>query len=536
MNHKKMAVLLETVNYCNLRCPACPWHSTMTRERRQLLPAEFEKIFEHISAYANSICFYVMGEPLLNAHLFDYILTAHNAGIHTGISTNGMLLNAHIEDVFRSGLDFIQIAVDGLSAETHERYRVGSDYAKIMENLHHLAHEKKLRKSQQPEIHIQTLISRYTENQLPEFRAFAEQLGATFSAKKMMFGKTEDIIQSNRAVFEPEQRKYRRLNNPNLEYFRDMAACPQLDNITILCNGDVVPCCYDYDGKVVFGNLIRQTWEEIVDSGTISEFERKRRNNTTSLCMTCDMVVEKKKCLPSAVLFDFGRTLVIMPDIDIRRGIFSLLQALGQTPSTSLVEQYYAQREQFVSQNCIDKKRRMVYPEILVMMELFRRFQIQTDRNPVELEQLFSDGCSKGMPTAGSTELLKKLQSLGIATGIITNNRYSEETVRWKMRKLFPDHEFSLILSSTQENAYKPDSSIFQTALNKLHVPPEEVWFVGDSVEDDVKGSAGVGMRPFWYVKHAKVGACHESIGDICTIIHEWTDLEAVIDDYIEDR
>ena len=534
MNHKKMNVLLETVNYCNLLCPACPWHSTMTREKRSLLPAEFEKIFDHISPYANSICFYVMGEPLLNEHLFDFVLTAHKAGIHTGFSTNGMLLNTHIEDIFRSGLDFIQIAVDGLSAETHEQYRVGSDFATIMENLNLLAHEKKLRNSRRPEIHIQTLIRRQTEKQLPEFRAFAEQLGATFSAKKMMFGKTADIIRNNRVIFEPEQIKYRRLNNPNLKYFRDMGACPQLDSITILCNGDVVPCCYDYDGKVVLGNLIRQTWEEIVDSGKKAEFERKRCNNATSLCVTCDMAVEKTKYLPSAVLFDFGRTLVIMPDIDIRRGVYSLLQALGQNPSKAFVEQYYAQREKFISQNCPDKKRRMVYPEVLVMKELFERFQIRTDKSPVELEQLFSDGCSKGMPTEGSTRLLKKIQSLGIATGIITNNRYSEETVRWKIKNLFPDHEFNLILSSAQENACKPDPRIFEAALDKLHIPPEEVWYVGDSIEDDVKGSAGVGMKPFWYVKNAKIGACQQTSVDDCITIHEWTELEALLDDNLE--
>lgn len=530
MSQNKIDILLETVNYCNLRCPACPWHNTMTREKRKLLPEEFLRIFEHISPYAKSICFYVMGEPLLNEHLFEYVKAAHEAGIHTGFSTNGMLLGKYIDDVFRSGLDFIQIALDGLEAETHERYRIGSDFSLIVENLRLLAQEKKTRGSELPEIRIQTLISRQNEYRLPEFRAFADELGIGFSAKKMMFGKTEDVIDKNRAVFEPEQKKYRRLDNSRLRYYKDMAECPQLNGITILCNGDVVPCCYDYDGKVILGNLIYQTWEEIVNGGTNKEFRKKRAERNVRLCASCDMVMENKMNLPAAVFFDFGRTLVIMPDIDIRKGIHFLLENLGLKPDKAMVEQYYIERENFVSRMCSDKRRRMIYPEIKIMEYLFDKFHIKTEKSPTELEQLFSDGCSAGMPTEGSAELLKALRSLGVLTGVITNNRYSEETVRWKMKKLFPDHEFDLIFSSSEVGVHKPDKKIFEEALKRLQINPEKVWFVGDSLEDDIQGAAQVEMIPFWYVKHAKNDITKCICLDDCHVIWEWRELKKLLE------
>lgn len=295
MTLDKWDVLFETINYCNLHCPACPWHSTMTREKVMLQPDDFRKIFEHISPYARSICFYVMGEPLLNNNIFEYISTAHKAGIHTGISTNGMLLDQYINDVFTSGLDFIQIALDGMDAKTHESYRVGADFNKVMSNLKKLVQEKQLRDSTCPEIQIQTLISRQNENRLDEFKAFADNLGVSFSAKKMMFGKTEEIIRKNRKIFEPEQQKYRRLDNPNLIYFNEMDTCPQLKCITILCNGDVVPCCYDYDGEVIWGNLIKQTWPEVMDGKPRITFLEKRKLGQSDLCKTCDMSIEKNK-------------------------------------------------------------------------------------------------------------------------------------------------------------------------------------------------------------------------------------------------
>ena len=529
MGQEKLDVLLETVNYCNLRCPACPWHSTMTREKRMLCSEEFERIFDHISHYTRSICFYVLGEPLLNGHIFEYIQTAHDAGIHTGMSTNGMLLEDHIDDIFSSGLDYIQIALDGLDAQTHENYRIGSNFHKIISNLRLLAIEKEKRNSKFPEIQIQTLISKQNEYRLMEFQAFADELGVGFSAKRMMFGKTKDVISKNRAAFEPEQKDYHRLDNPNMLLYKDMGVCPQSNGLTILCNGDVVPCCYDYDGKVVLGNLIYQTWSEIMKGAAKKEFDLNRNLGIATLCATCDMVMEKKTQLPLAVLFDYGRTLVIMPDIDIRKGINNLLAALGVKHDQEMVEQYYAEREKFVTQMCPEKKRRMIFPETQVMKYLFDKFHIQTRKTDKELEQLFADGCSLGKPVEGSTELLRTLRLLGIATGVITNNRYSAETVHWKLKKIFPEHEFDVILSSADVLYHKPDIRIFNLALKKLRMEANKVWFVGDSLEDDVKGAYQMGMETFWYVKHAKMDETKINHREDCIVIWDWKEMENIL-------
>ena len=534
MLQEKMDVLLETVNYCNLRCPACPWHNTMTREKRKLSPDEFSTIFEHIYPYTKSICFYVMGEPLLNENLFGYIKTAHDAGVHTGISTNGMLLGEHIDDIFNSGLDFIQVALDGLDAQTHESYRVGSNFNAIVSGLRQMVIEREKRNCKRPEIQIQTLISRENENRLMEFQTFADELGVGFSAKKMMFGKTEDVIRRNREVFEPTQMIYRRLDNPDLQYYKDMEICPQTKNLTILCNGDVVPCCYDYDGREILGNLIRQTLPEILQGDVKRAFDTKRNLGMAKLCASCDMAMERKKQLPLAVLFDYGRTLVIMPDIDIRRGIAYLLTSLGVKSDPETVEQYYEEREKFVAQRCPDKKRRMIYPEKTVMEYLFGKFSIHTKKEYIELEKIFSEGCSLGQPTEGSTELLNMLRSLGISTGIVTNNRYSVETVRWKLKKLFPDHEFDIIISSAEAGYHKPDKRIFEQALQELQTEPNKVWFAGDSIEDDVKGANQVGMEAFWYVKHAKVDATKINRREDCRVIREWNEMKSILLDCTE--
>lgn len=285
-----MTVLLETVNYCNLKCPACPWHTTMSRKKKILTPSEYSIIFSKVKNIAGTICFYMMGEPLLNPYLFQYIRTAHKVGIHTLFSSNGMLIDKYIDELFESGLDYIQIALDGFDKETHETYRVGSSFEHVKSNLFLLVAEKEKRFSD-IEIGIQTIVSCVNEGQLETLAEFSRELGLSFNAKKMTYGKTEDIIRVNKSKFEPQDLRYRR-DASDIRYYSQLEKCPQLnENLVILCNGDVVPCCYDYDGSIVFGNLLRDSVEEVLEGVERNRFLHSRKYGKAELCQRCDMVV-----------------------------------------------------------------------------------------------------------------------------------------------------------------------------------------------------------------------------------------------------
>lgn len=44
----------------------------------------------------------------------------------------------------------------------------------------------------------------------------------------------------------------------------------------------------------------------------------------------------------------------------------------------------------------------------------------------------------------------------------------------------------------------KPNPEIFQRALEKLNVSPEQSIFVGDHPKNDVKDSQNIGMKSIW--------------------------------------
>src|SRR5438046_7315836 len=53
---------------------------------------------------------------------------------------------------------------------------------------------------------------------------------------------------------------------------------------------------------------------------------------------------------------------------------------------------------------------------------------------------------------------------------------------------------FTFVVTSEEEQRYKPAPSIFQRAIRYLGLPAENVLHVGDSFEEDVVGASAVGM------------------------------------------
>jgi len=58
--------------------------------------------------------------------------------------------------------------------------------------------------------------------------------------------------------------------------------------------------------------------------------------------------------------------------------------------------------------------------------------------------------------------------------------------------------EFDIVVTSESCRSYKPAARIFEVALRRLGVPPQQVLHVGDSLEADVRGARHVGMATAW--------------------------------------
>lgn len=85
-------------------------------------------------------------------------------------------------------------------------------------------------------------------------------------------------------------------------------------------------------------------------------------------------------------------------------------------------------------------------------------------------------------------------QEEGIELGIISNfdSRLYSVLEGLKLKEYFDS-----ITISSMVGAAKPDPQIFTSALEKHQCSPEEVWHIGDSLEEDYKAAIAVGMKAF---------------------------------------
>ena len=115
-------------------------------------------------------------------------------------------------------------------------------------------------------------------------------------------------------------------------------------------------------------------------------------------------------------------------------------------------------------------------------------------RAPKDIFTYFAKAYEKQVrPNIELFNSLEEMRKLGIKTAILSNTisiyRQTQEQIG-----ISKQNGFDPIVLSWQEGIAKPNRDIFELALKKLKVKPEEVIFIDDSVEH-IKGAEQVGIR-----------------------------------------
>jgi radical SAM protein with 4Fe4S-binding SPASM domain len=93
---------------------------------------------------------------------------------------------------------------------------------------------------------------------------------------------------------DPEQVKGQALSvTPRNEFALTCASTPFYDRNVLLPNGDVVLCCMDYNLKHVIGNLLDQTYEEMMQGDKLAQIIKMNEAagfDKCSICKSCENV------------------------------------------------------------------------------------------------------------------------------------------------------------------------------------------------------------------------------------------------------
>ena len=98
---------------------------------------------------------------------------------------------------------------------------------------------------------------------------------------------------------------------------------------------------------------------------------------------------------------------------------------------------------------------------------------------------------------AGARDLLEALHEKYIRVGVCTD--LLAHIQHRKLRRLGMMDDVDCMVTSEEAGVEKPSPGIFKLCIEKLRLPAEEVCFVGDNLERDVKGAMAAGLQAIWF-------------------------------------
>lgn len=270
---------LEITNCCNLDCVFCP---KTCRPQRQMSLAEFHALTDKLTEKIKFLYFHLMGEPLLHPLLPQFIQTARQKGFIPVLTTNGTLLSQK-KELLDALPHKIQISLH--AHEGNDRKNADAYINKVMT----FAKEAAAKGC----IIVLRLWNEGGYNQMNEaiLQLIAQHQPAPWTERKDGWKLAENLFIEHDNMFSWPDSKQAAYDEP--EVF-----CYALRNqIGVLADGTVVPCCLDHDGELALGNLFELSLEEILSSPRAQAIYRGFTNHTAveGLCQRCGYSIVSKR-------------------------------------------------------------------------------------------------------------------------------------------------------------------------------------------------------------------------------------------------
>ncbi len=238
---------------------------------------EFDILLAKIEGKARYLFFHLMGEPTLHPSLPHFIELAKERGFLPAVTTNGSLLKEKGEALLRTPPYKISISLH--APEANEAFASES----YLEDCISFAKEASKRGSFVA-LRLWNLGSGADNTKILDFLHYSfpgEWRNVRGGSSQRL---AERIFLEWGEAFE--------WPDPSLtecEPDRDMFCYGLRNQVGILVDGTVVPCCLDADANLALGNLYHSELEEILSSerarGIYDGFTRRRA--TESLCRKC---------------------------------------------------------------------------------------------------------------------------------------------------------------------------------------------------------------------------------------------------------
>lgn len=271
-------ITIDAHTACNATCTICPYPKLSREISHGIMEwSLFEKIVEdfwHIRArnrFIGTVSFCNMSEPTILRNFFDYLKYVYDRKFNVYFNTNVSYLTPVFVDRLISMKVFCGIHLNILSL-TEEKYEeiMGLKFRPMMANLKYLA-------AHFPTYLLDVGLERtlMTKEELKEARHFFRDLGI----------KVYEFVARDRAQNLLEK------TNPLTEMAYGCLADRPIHRMMVAYDGRVYLCDEDMAQEVVFGNLQRQTIEEVWNGPELKKILEviygQRKGEKNFLCYRC---------------------------------------------------------------------------------------------------------------------------------------------------------------------------------------------------------------------------------------------------------
>lgn len=269
---------LEITNVCNLSCSFC---KGTDRDKCFMSEENFTVAAKKLRQVTSYIYFHILGEPTLHPNLERFLDICHELDFKVIITTNGTLLSKVGDFLLDSPiLHKVNISLHALEANerlSFDEYLDGcADFARKM--------------SEKGKICVLRLWNgdsdgKYGSGKLNE--GIMSRLEKNFD-RSLWKQNTKGFRLSDKLFLEFAERFEWRENDDD-----DSVRCYGLrDQIGVLVDGRIVPCCIDCDGAITLGNIFTDDIINVINSPLAVEMAEGFRNGKAihPYCKKCGFV------------------------------------------------------------------------------------------------------------------------------------------------------------------------------------------------------------------------------------------------------
>lgn len=263
---KKLYV--EITNICNLACSFCP---PTTRKLTSMSATDFHNIATKLRPYGDYLYLHVKGEPLIHKNLDEILTICDKLEFKVCITTNGTLIKEK-QAVLLAHKCIHKLHISLHSYEANQIKLSLEDY--ILSIVDFIKKSKCI------------IVLRLWND------GTAQKLNDTISKKlKENFAFISDLkVKENVYIENGEKFDWADLEK---EETSQTGFCYALRNqMAVLVDGTVVPCCLDNNGDINLGNIHKTSLEEILNSDRAKQLYDgfSNRKLTEKLCKNCGFV------------------------------------------------------------------------------------------------------------------------------------------------------------------------------------------------------------------------------------------------------